>query len=109
MIYNRLEKNMPLGIDATIIYALGGDRELTVSDLDVDSPYNTRKVVGLPPTPISAPGQASIEAALNPAVGDWLFYVRTDNFGTGSHTFTVTEADFNEAVQVCIERDLGCG
>ena len=98
-----------LGIDATIIYALGGDRELTLSDLDVDSPYNTRKVVGLPPTPISAPGQASIEAALNPAVGDWLFYVRTDNFGTGSHTFTVTEADFNEAVQVCIERDLGCG
>ena len=109
VIYNRLEKNMPLGIDATIIYALGGDRELTLSDLDVDSPYNTRKVVGLPPTPISAPGQASIEAALNPAVGDWLFYVRTDNFGTGSHTFTVTEADFNEAVQVCIERDLGCG
>jgi|TARA_B100000902_G_scaffold34208_1_gene41174 UPF0755 protein len=109
VIYNRLEQNMPLGIDATIVYALGGDRELTLSDLTVDSPYNTRIVLGLPPTPISAPGRASIEAALNPIVGDWLFYVRTDDFGIGSHTFAVTEAEFNAAVQICVERDLGCG
>jgi len=109
VIYNRLELNMPLGIDATIVYALGGDRELTLSDLTIDSPYNTRIVVGLPPTPISAPGRASIEAALNPIVGDWLFYVRTDDFGIGSHTFAVTEAEFNAAVQICVERDLGCG
>ena len=109
VIYNRLEQNMPLGIDATIVYALGGDRELTLSDLTIDSPYNTRIVLGLPPTPISAPGRASIEAALNPIVGDWLFYVRTDDFGIGSHTFAVTEAEFNVAVQICVERDLGCG
>ena len=109
VIYNRLQLEMPLGIDATIIYALGGDRELTLSDLTVDSPYNTRIVLGLPPTPISSPGKASIEAALNPAEGDWVYYVRTDEFGIGSHTFAVTEAEFNAAVQICIERDLGCG
>ena len=109
VIYNRLDRSIPLGIDATIVYALGGDRELTLSDLAVDSPYNTRLVSGLPPTPISAPGRASIEAALQPAQGDWLYYVRTDESGVGSHTFTVTQEDFNEAVLICIERDLGCG
>ena len=109
VIYNRLERSIPLGIDATIVYALGGDRELTLSDLAVDSPYNTRLVTGLPPTPISAPGRASIEAALEPIQGDWLYYVRTDEFGIGSHTFAVTLEDFNEAVLICIERDLGCG
>lgn len=109
VIYNRLDQSIPLGIDATIVYALGGDRELTLSDLAVDSPYNTRLVSGLPPTPISAPGRASIEAALQPAQGDWLYYVRTDESGVGSHTFTVTQEDFNEAVLICIERDLGCG
>ena len=82
---------------------------MTLSDLAVDSPYNTRLVSGLPPTPISAPGRASIEAALQPAQGDWLYYVRTDESGVGSHTFTVTQEDFNEAVLICIERDLGCG
>jgi len=109
VIYNRLERSIPLGIDATIVYALGGDRELTLSDLAVDSPYNTRLVLGLPPTPISAPGRASIEAALQPAQGDWLYYVRTDESGVGSHTFAVTQEDFNAAVLICVERELGCG
>ena len=109
VIYNRLERSIPLGIDATIVYALGGDRELTLSDLAVDSPYNTRLVLGLPPTPISAPGRASIEAALQPAQGDWLYYVRTDESGEGSHTFAVTQEDFNAAVLICVERELGCG
>ena len=109
VIYNRLENSIPLGIDATIVYALGGDRELTLTDLAVDSPYNTRLVSGLPPTPISAPGRASIEAALEPAQGDWIFYVRTDEFGIGSHTFAITQEEFNAAVSICVERDLGCG
>ena len=109
VIYNRLENSIPLGIDATIVYALGGDRELTLTDLAVDSPYNTRLVSGLPPTPISAPGRASIEAALEPAQGDWIFYVRTDEFGVGSHTFAITQEEFNAAVSICVERDLGCG
>ena len=109
VIYNRLDLGMPLGIDATIVYALEGDRELSQSDLEVDSPYNTRIYAGLPPSPIAAPGKLSLEAALNPAVGDWLYYVRTDEFGPGSHTFATTNQEFQQAVLICIERDLGCG
>lgn len=109
VIYNRLELGIPLGIDATIVFALEGDRELSQSDLEVDSVYNTRIYTGLPPSPISAPGKSSIEAALNPKIGDWLYYVRTDAFGVGSHTFATTNQEFQEAVQVCVERDLGCG
>ena len=108
VIYNRLEAGTPLGIDATVVYANGGDRTINVSDLEVDSPYNTRRFAGLPPTPISAPGRESIEAALNPDEGDWFWYVLTEENGPGTHTFAVTEADFNAAVQVCIDRDLGC-
>ena len=109
VIYNRLDLGMPLGIDATIVYALEGDRQLSQSDLEVDSPYNTRIYSGLPPSPIAAPGKLSLEAALNPEVGDWLYYVRTDEFGPGSHTFATTNQEFQQAVQICIERDLGCG
>ena len=109
VIYNRLDIGIPLGIDATIIYALEGDRELSQSDLEVDSPYNTRIYSGLPPSPIAAPGRASLEAALNPEPGDWLYYVRTDEFGPGSHTFTTTNQEFQQAVLICIERELGCG
>ncbi len=109
VVYNRLNIGMPLGIDATIIYALEGDRELSQSDLEVDSPYNTRIYAGLPPGPIAAPGKLSLEAALNPESGDWLYYVRTDEFGPGSHTFATTNQEFQQAVQVCVERDLGCG
>ena len=109
VIYNRLDIGIPLGIDATIIYALEGDRELSQSDLEVDSPYNTRIYSGLPPSPISAPGKSSLEAALNPEAGDWLYYVRTDEFGPGSHTFATTNQEFQQAVLICVERDLGCG
>ncbi len=109
VIYNRLELGMPLGIDATIVYALEGDRELSQTDLEVDSPYNTRIYTGLPPSPIAAPGKQSLDAALSPEPGDWLYYVRTDEFGPGSHTFATTNQEFQEAVQICIERDLGCG
>ncbi|MGI9623948.1 MAG: endolytic transglycosylase MltG [Acidimicrobiales bacterium] len=109
VIYNRLEAGEPLGIDATVVYALGGDRELSASDLQVDSPYNTRLYAGLPPTPIAAPGRASLEAALNPADGAWFFYVLTEENGPGTHTFARTAAEFAAAVRICIERDLGCG
>ncbi|MBJ68566.1 MAG: hypothetical protein CL463_01535 [Acidimicrobiaceae bacterium] len=109
VIYNRLEVGMNLGIDATIVYALEGDRELSQSDLEVDSPYNTRIYAGLPPSPIAAPGKQSLDAALNPESGDWLYYVRTDEFGPGSHTFATTNQEFQQAKLICIERDLGCG
>lgn len=93
VIYNRLERGWALGIDATILYALGDRRAtLTTSNLGVDSPYNTRKVAGLPPTPIGAPGLESLEAAVEPAAGDWMYYVLADC--DGRHAFSVTDTDF---------------
>ncbi len=78
VIYNRLKEGMTLGIDATIrYYENNWSRPLRVSELERDSPYNTRLNRGLPPTPIGNPGLASIKAAANPARGkDYLFYVR---------------------------------
>ena len=93
VIYNRLEQGIALGIDATIIYALGEHRtELFQSDLEIDSPYNTRLVQGLPPTPIGAPGLESLEAAVNPADGPWLYYVLSDC--EGNHAFSEDYNDF---------------
>lgn len=93
VIYNRLQRDMPLGIDATIIYALGEHKtSLTPADLEVDSPYNTRKVGGLPPTPIGASGAASLEAAAHPPPGDWLYYVVSDC--EGHHAFSTNYDDF---------------
>jgi UPF0755 protein len=95
VILNRLEQGIALGIDATIIYALGEHRtELFESDLEIDSPYNTRLVQGLPPTPIGAPGRESLQAAVNPADGDWLYYVLSDC--EGHHAFSVEYEDFLE-------------
>ncbi len=83
VIYNRLNAGMKLEMDATVLYALGQRKtDLTLTDLDVDSPYNTRKFPGLPPTPISAPGQASLEAAINPEPGAWLYFVLVERDGT---------------------------
>jgi UPF0755 protein len=93
VIYNRLDRGMALGIDATIIYATGEHKSsLTQSDLAIDSPYNTRQVAGLPPTPIGAPGVASLRAAAGPAPGDWLYYVVSDC--EGHHAFSVGYDDF---------------
>ena len=94
VIYNRLQRKMPLQIDATVIYALGESGTKTrvlLKDLEVDSPYNTYKIPGLPPTPISNFGRASLEAALNPADGPWLFYVVTEK--DGRHSFATTGAE----------------
>jgi UPF0755 protein len=93
VIYNRLDAGMRLGIDATIDYALGEHkRELTQSDLAVDSPYNTRLVAGLPPTPIGAPGLASLKAAVTPEAGEWLYYVVSDC--DGHHAFSTSYDQF---------------
>jgi len=77
VIYNRLRLGIPLGIDATILYGLGGDftRPLTESDLTRDTPYNTRVRKGLPPTPISEPGLSAIQAAAHPARVPYLYFV----------------------------------
>ena len=98
VIYNRLEgeeTNGLLQIDATVNYA--ADQELgavpTTEDLEIDSPYNTYKNPGLPPTPIEAPGDAAIEAAAHPAEGDWYYYV-TVNLRTGETKFAETYDEF---------------
>ncbi|MFN8112316.1 MAG: endolytic transglycosylase MltG [Solirubrobacterales bacterium] len=88
VIYNRLAQGIPLGIDATLRYDLDNfDEPLTESDLQTDSPYNTRLVTGLPPTPIANPGLDSLKAAADPAKVDYLYYVVKP--GTcGKHFFT---------------------
>lgn len=97
VIYNRLAQDMRLEIDATVLFAIQRHTaDLTVEDLAVDSPYNTRLYKGLPPTPIATPGRAALEAALNPAEGDWLFYVLAD--ADGSHFFTDNYDEFLEQV-----------
>jgi UPF0755 protein len=98
VIYNRLEDDWLLGMDTTVAYALGerGRYEFTEKELAVDSPYNTRKYKGLPPGPICNPGKMSIEAALNPADGDWMYFLITAP-GSGDTVFVETEKEFNKA------------
>ncbi len=94
VIYNRLKKRMPLAIDATLRYGLGiqGTRPLTREHLRSNSPYNTRRYRGLPPTPIGNPGLASMRAAARPASVDYLYYVRKPN--SLRHFFTADEEEF---------------
>jgi peptidoglycan lytic transglycosylase G len=94
VIYNRLHAHMPLGMDSTIRYGLHvpGTQPLLQSELTSDNPYNTRKVLGLPPTPIANPGLASIEAAAHPAHVDYLYFVRKPD--KRHHYFTANYDDF---------------
>ena len=91
VIYNRLAEPMALQFDSTVHYAVGRDGKVGTSDADrdIDSPYNTYKYPGLPPTPIMTPGEQAIEAALNPADGPWLYFVTT-NPDTGETKFAET-------------------
>ena len=76
VIYNRLDEDMPLQFDSTVAYALDiVELQLSEEQLATDSPYNTYQVNGLPPTPINSPGEAAIEAALDPAPAKWLYFV----------------------------------
>ncbi|NLE23562.1 MAG: endolytic transglycosylase MltG [Actinobacteria bacterium] len=94
VIWNRLRKGMLLQIDATIQYALGKTKPLlTYDDLEIDSPYNTYKHAGLPPTPISNPGLAALKAAANPSDDTYLYYVAR-NDGTGRHYFSTSYDQF---------------
>ena len=104
VIYNRLARGMPLGIDASIYYAVElatgiatYTHELTEAQLHIDSPYNTRTHVGLPPTPISNPGAASIHAAAYPAQVSYLYYVAGAD-GCGEQVFSNTAAEFEANV-----------
>jgi uncharacterized YceG family protein len=98
VIYNRLREGMPLGIDATIRFATGNySQPLTESQLAVDSPYNSRTNVGLPPGPINSPGLDAIEAAAHPARTGYVFYVNKPNT-CGELAFAKTEAEFEANV-----------
>lgn len=89
VIHNRLDRGMRLQIDATVIYALGyNPGRVSAADLDVESPWNTYRNDGLPPTPIGAPSIASLDAAVDPATTDYLFYVL--GASDGSHLFAET-------------------
>jgi len=94
VIYNRLHNRMPLGIDATIRYALDvpPTQALRESELNDPTPYNTRLHTGLPPTPIANPGLASIEAAAHPAKTDYLYFVRKPDHV--HHFFTSSYREF---------------
>jgi UPF0755 protein len=110
VIYNRLEVGEPLYIDATIRYATGNyDKPLTQSELETNSPYNTRLAAGLPPGPIGNPGLDAIEAAADPGRGNNRFFVVKP--GTcGEHFFTGSEQEFNAAAdryQRALEREGG--
>jgi UPF0755 protein len=110
VIYNRLKAGDTLGIDATIRYYLGNyDEQLTESELADPHPYNTRVNAGLPPTPISNPGLASIEAAAKPAKSDVFYFVIKP--GTcNEHTFVETEEEFlaaEEAYQQALQEQGG--
>jgi uncharacterized YceG family protein len=99
VIYNRLKEGIPLGIDATLRYALDQwTQPLKVSELESDSAFNTRKHRGLPPMPIGNPGLAAMRAAANPANVSYLFYV-VKPCGNGAHAFSSTDAKFQQDVQ----------
>ena len=98
VIYNRLSRNIPLGIDQTVVYIAKmqnrWDGTIHKSDLETDSPYNTRKYGGIPPGPISSVSESAVAAALNPAKTDYLYYVRNVQKNDGSHHFYSSAAEF---------------
>ena len=104
VIYNRLKKNIPLGIDQTNVYIakmLGKwDGTIHKSDLEVVSPYNTRTTAGIPPGPISSPSESALKAALNPAQTDFIYYVFDPTRNDGSQNFYSSAADFERGKAV---------
>jgi UPF0755 protein len=94
--WNRLQRDMPLQADPTVQYALGKEgRAMSRADLEIDSPFNTYRRVGLPPGPIANPGRAAIEAAVTPAPVPYLYFVAIDG---RRHFFSQTLAEHNAAV-----------
>ena len=100
VVWNRLERGMPLAMDSTIIFALKRqgryDGNLRRVDLEMESPYNTYRVAGLPPGPIASPGEASIDAVLEPAETRYLYFVSKND---GSHHFSTTYREHVNAVR----------
>ncbi|NNN19839.1 MAG: endolytic transglycosylase MltG [Acidimicrobiaceae bacterium] len=106
VVLNRLSRHMNLQLDSTVFYALGKDTgHLSLADLQVKSPYNTYLNPGLPPTPISLPSVAALQAALNPAVGSWLYYVVVQK--DGAEAFSQTYAGQLANEKLAASRGLG--
>jgi UPF0755 protein len=107
VILNRMANGTPIGIDAANRYGVlieGKDpNSVTYTE---DSPYNVRTHLGLPPTPVSNPGEASLKAAIAPAPGNWMFYVVAD--AAGHHIFTADESVWSQAVAKCKANGWGC-
>jgi UPF0755 protein len=107
--HKRLKLGTQLACDPTVIYAalLAGKYRGRIyqSDLDRDSPYNTYKRAGLPPGPIASPGKRSLEAALNPAETDYLYFVVDATKNDGSHKFSAKSADHESAVKLLREHE----
>ncbi|SDB94123.1 UPF0755 protein [Raineyella antarctica] len=99
VVYNRLDKGMPLQLDTTVKYVNGLDGKVTTTDQErvKDSPYNTYLHAGLPPGPIGAPGKAALDAAAHPAAGSWLYFVAV-NMETGETKFATTFEEHNKYV-----------
>ncbi|WND38982.1 endolytic transglycosylase MltG [Streptomyces sp. BB1-1-1] len=96
VVFNRLERGMPLQMDSTINYALGRSTlETTTKDTKIDSPYNSYQRMGLPPTPIDNPGDEAMSAAINPTPGDWLYFVTVK---PGDTRFTADYAEHQRNV-----------
>ena len=104
VINNRLARKMPLAMDSTIVYAsksIGkwkNDGIIYQSDLDLKTPYNTRKYAGLPPGPVGSPGLSSLQAVLTPATTNYLYYVREPSRDDGAHNFYADAAGFEIGV-----------
>lgn len=97
VIANRLREDQTLNIDAAVLYATSMDGGEPEVDTDIDSPWNTYRNAGLPPTPIAAPGRGALEAAADPADTDFVYYVVCD-VETGAHAFTQTLDQHNQNV-----------
>ncbi|MFE0251654.1 endolytic transglycosylase MltG [Streptomyces sp. NPDC059010] len=96
VVFNRLERGMPLQMDSTINYALGRSTlRTTDADTRIESPYNSYQRMGLPPTPIANPGEEAMRAAINPAAGDWLYFVTVK---PGDTRFTADYAEHQRNV-----------
>lgn len=106
VILNRLKIGMPLQLDSTVLYALGktGKVKVSIAETKTASPYNTYMNKGLPPGPIAAPGLKALEAAVNPASGNWLYWV-TVNLDTGEtlfeDTYAAQQSDNNKLIAWC--------
>ncbi|WP_437067181.1 endolytic transglycosylase MltG [Streptomyces sp. enrichment culture] len=96
VIFNRLERGMPLQMDSTINYALGRSTlRTTLADTRLESPYNSYQRMGLPPTPIANPGEDAVRAAISPTPGDWLYFVTVK---PGDTRFTADYAEHQRNV-----------